>query len=80
MGRGFPAEPNNSQAVQPHGSEFFPPPYSVFNSAPAVVLPPAARSVPTVMGLLNALKRRWVLATFLGMLAALAAAAGCHCW
>lgn len=76
MGRGFPAEPNNSQAVQPHGSEFFPPPYSVFNSAPAVVLPPAARSVPTVMGLLNALKRRWVLATFLGMLAALAAAAG----
>ena len=38
-------------------------------------IPPPARTVPTLMGLLNALKRRWVLASFLGLLVALAAAA-----
>jgi succinoglycan biosynthesis transport protein ExoP len=37
---------------------------------------PAARNVPTFMGLVNALKRRWVLAGFLGLLVAAAAAVG----
>jgi polysaccharide biosynthesis transport protein len=37
---------------------------------------PAARTLPTLLGLLNALKRRWVLGSFLGILAGLAAAAG----
>ncbi|MDB5308227.1 MAG: ywqD 1 [Gemmataceae bacterium] len=37
--------------------------------------PSAAKAGPTPAGLLNALKRRWVLATFLGALVAVAAAA-----
>ena len=37
---------------------------------------PAARSVPTLPELLNALKRRWVLAVFLGLLLGTAAGAG----
>jgi capsular exopolysaccharide synthesis family protein len=48
---------------------------------PAVVLPgggPPAKSGPTPFGLLNALRRRWVLATFLGLLAG--AAAGVAVW
>ncbi|CAN5368491.1 hypothetical protein BH11PLA2_BH11PLA2_23750 [soil metagenome] len=57
---------------------YTPPPYAspyYTTPSPAAILP-AARSIPTVWGLLNALKRRWVLATFLGLLAAFAAAAG----
>ncbi len=74
MNRGFHGPSPN----EPAGS-YFPPPYSVPASTTAIgdlALPPAARSIPTVLGLLNALKRRWVLASFLGLLAALAAAAG----
>lgn len=63
---------------------YAPPSYSLPNGqyggmpAPAMSLPllPAARNVPTFMGLLNALKRRWVLAGFLGLLVAAAAAIG----
>ncbi len=36
---------------------------------------PAAKSVPTPAGLLNAFKRRWVLATFVGLLVAVAISA-----
>jgi succinoglycan biosynthesis transport protein ExoP len=36
---------------------------------------PAAKSVPTPAGLLNAFKRRWVLATFVGLVIAVAASA-----
>lgn len=43
------------------------------NSLP-LSLPSPNRNVPTFMGLLNALKRRWVLASFLGLLVAAAAA------
>ncbi len=37
---------------------------------PAVTLPgaPSAKAAPTPLGLLNALRRRWVMATFLGLL------------
>ncbi len=59
---------------------YSPPVYNVPTgpySAPShgTAIPPPARTVPTLMGLLNALKRRWVLASFLGLLVALAAAA-----
>jgi polysaccharide biosynthesis transport protein len=63
---------------------YSPPSYSLPNGpygaaqAPILSLPllPAARNVPTFMGLVNALKRRWVLAGFLGLLVAAAAAVG----
>lgn len=76
MNRGYSNQPSNApgSSYDPN-TVYFPPPYSVYNPTPQPVLP-AARSIPTVLGLLNALKRRWVLATFLGLLAALAAAAG----
>ncbi|MGL4422907.1 MAG: hypothetical protein ACRCZF_19725, partial [Gemmataceae bacterium] len=45
--------------------------------SPAMMMQvPTSRNLPTLLGLLNALKRRWVLASFLGLLAGLAAAAG----
>lgn len=63
---------------------YAPPSYSIPNgpygvpqaSFSPLPLMPAARNVPTFMGLLNALKRRWVLAGFLGLLVAAAAAVG----
>lgn len=47
-------------------------PYGVHPPAPI----PSARGVPTAAGLLHALTRRWVLASFLGLLVGLALAAG----
>ncbi len=44
-----------------------------YNAGP---LPPKAKTGPSPAGMLHALKRRWVLATFLGGLLAAAAAAG----
>jgi polysaccharide biosynthesis transport protein len=55
---------------------YMPPPFSTSSASPSLELPPMAKNVPTVMGLLKALKRRWVLACFLGILAAVASAAG----
>lgn len=63
---------------------YSPPSYSVPSGAYGAPAPshfplpllPAARNVPTFMGLVNALKRRWVLAGFLGLLVATAAAVG----
>lgn len=71
---------NSGAALAPYA----PPSYSIPNgpyglpSGSHVPMPilPAARNVPTFMGLLNALKRRWVLAGFLGILVAIAAAIG----
>lgn len=50
-------------------------PAGPFGAAPAPTIP-AASGLPTLVGLINALKRRWVLASFLGLLVGLAAAAG----
>ena len=36
------------------------------NSPPPVILSDSSKSIPTFNGLLNALKRRWVLASFIG--------------
>ncbi len=63
---------------------YAPPGYSFQNGAYSSASPtsgympqmPAARTVPTFIGLINALKRRWVLAGFLGLLVAAAAAVG----
>jgi capsular exopolysaccharide synthesis family protein len=77
MRRPGDSDQSASAALAPYA----PPTYSVPTGpygAPHhnVVLPPppAARNVPTFIGLLNAFKRRWVLASFLGLLVAAAAA------
>ncbi|QEL17217.1 polysaccharide biosynthesis tyrosine autokinase [Limnoglobus roseus] len=62
-------------------AQYSAPTYSIpggaYSAAPSPVSLPSPvgnRNVPTFMGLLNALKRRWVLASFLGLLVAAAAA------
>lgn len=76
MSRSNAGDPNPSTQLSP------------FQSQPRVIatqgqvpfagqsMPPAGKHAPTAMGLLYALKRRWVLATFVGMLIGVLAGVG----
>lgn len=60
-------------------SPFHAPPQSI--AVPSVpyagtTMPPAAKNTPTISGLLHALKRRWVLASFIGLLVGVLAGVG----
>jgi polysaccharide biosynthesis transport protein len=52
------------------------PPYGPYGPNVTPVMPAGSRNAPTVVGLLNALKRRWVMATFIGGLVAALVATG----
>ena len=67
---------NSGNPLAPYSPPVYNVPTGPYNApSHGTAIPPPARTVPTLMGLLNALKRRWVLASFLGLLVALAAAA-----
>ncbi|HUR54360.1 MAG TPA: polysaccharide biosynthesis tyrosine autokinase [Gemmataceae bacterium] len=51
-------------------------PYGPYGPNVTPIMPAGAKGVPTVGGLLNALKRRWVMATFVGGLVAALVATG----
>ncbi len=73
--RRSPEGEQSSAALAPYSAPTYSVPGGAYAAGP-VPLPPMSggRNVPTFMGLLNALKRRWVLASFLGLLVAAAAA------
>lgn len=52
------------------------PPYGPYGPNVTPVMPGGTKGAPTVMSLLNALKRRWVMATFIGGLVAALVATG----
>ena len=73
---GDPQPPNPLSPYQAGGQPMAAPPAGPYGpgSGYAGPTPPSARSNPTPAGLFNALKRRWVMATFVGGLVAATAA------